>query len=106
MNQSNTGLSYSSPKDLYKIGGVVALMCAVKHFVALAIYIPAYCLSPRPATASEWFAPLQASPLTGLFFLGLANLVIAILWIPKARRKPRSEEYHCACYEKSKPREL
>ncbi len=69
-------------KGLYRIGGASALICAAMYFAALGIYIPAYRVGPPPSTVLEWFTLFQVSPLTGLFFLGLADIVITILWGP------------------------
>jgi hypothetical protein len=48
----------------------------------LGIYIPAYRAGPPPGTVLEWFTLFQNNPITGLFFLGLADIVIMILWGP------------------------
>ncbi len=82
MNESIAGFADSTWKGLYKIGGVAALICAGMYFVALGVYIPAYRAGPPPATVLEWFTLFQANPLTGLFFLGLADIIITILWGP------------------------
>ena len=58
------------------------MICAGMYFVALGVYIPAYRVAPPPATVLEWFVLFQANPLTGLFFLGLADIIITILWGP------------------------
>lgn len=68
--------------NLYRIGGVSALICAGMYFIALGIYIPAYRVGPPPATVLEWYTLFQANPVTGLFFLGLADIIITILWGP------------------------
>jgi hypothetical protein len=52
------------------------------YFIALGIYIPAYRVGPPPSTVLEWFTLFQTKPLTGLFFLGLADIIITILWGP------------------------
>lgn len=67
---------------LYGIGGLAALMCALMYLVTLAIYVPAYRAGPPPTTVLEWFTLLQNNAITGLFFLGLADVVIVILWGP------------------------
>ncbi len=54
------------------------------YFVALGVYVPAYRLGPPPATVLAWFTLFQSNPLTGLFFLGLADIIITILWGPMA----------------------
>ncbi len=71
-------------KSLYKIGGAAALICAVMYLIAVVIYIPAYRAGPPPGTVLEWFTLFQANPVTGLFFLGLADIAIMILWGPMA----------------------
>jgi hypothetical protein len=52
------------------------------YLVTLAIYIPANLASPPPETVNEWFIVFQNSPITGLFFLGLGDIIIMILWGP------------------------
>ncbi len=69
-------------RSLYRIGGAAAWLCAVMYLITTAIYIPAYRAGPPPATVLEWFTLFRANPLTGLFFLGLADVVIMILWGP------------------------
>jgi hypothetical protein len=70
--------------SLFRIGGAAALLCALMYVVALGIYVPANRAGPPPGTVLEWFTLLQARPLTGLFFLGLADIIIMILWGPMA----------------------
>lgn len=82
MNVSGIRITDSIQNGLYSIGGVSALICAGMYFVALGFYIPAYRVGPPPATVLEWFTLFQANPLTGLFFLGLADIIITILWGP------------------------
>jgi hypothetical protein len=82
MNESSAGTVKSTQNRLYKIGGVAALICAGMYFVALGVYIPAYRVAPPPATVLEWLTLYQAKPFTGLFFLGLADIIITILWGP------------------------
>jgi hypothetical protein len=67
---------------IYRIGGVAALVCALMYVVTLGVYVPAYRAGPPPGTVLEWFTTFQTNPLTGLFFLGLADIVIMILWGP------------------------
>ncbi len=71
-------------KKMYKKGGVAALICAVMYIITLAVYVPANRASPPPETVLEWFTLLQNQPITGLFFLGLADIFIMILWGPLA----------------------
>ncbi len=72
----------SNEKSLYRIGGAAALMCALMYLIAMAIYVPANRAGPPPGTVLEWFTLFQTNPLTGLFFLGLADIVIMLLWGP------------------------
>jgi hypothetical protein len=67
---------------LYTIGGAAALICAVMYLITLAVYVPASLASPPPETVLEWFTLFEDSPITGLFFLGLADIIIMILWGP------------------------
>jgi hypothetical protein len=84
MNKSGVEILDSIQNGFYSIGGVSALIWAGMYFVALGVYIPAYRVGPPPATVLEWFTLFQANPLTGLFFLGLADIIITILWGPMA----------------------
>jgi hypothetical protein len=52
------------------------------YLITLGVYIPANLASPPPETVLEWFTVFEDSPITGLFFLGLADIVIMILWGP------------------------
>ena len=78
MNKTDTEAAGS----LYRIGGVAALICGLMYLITLGVYVPAYRAAPPPATVLEWFTLFQARPLTGLFFLGLADIIIMILWGP------------------------
>jgi hypothetical protein len=69
-------------KGLYRIGGVAALTCALMYLITLAVYVPANLASPPPGTVPQWFGVFLASPITGLFYLGLADAIILILWGP------------------------
>ncbi len=82
MNGANA--ADSTPGSHYRVGGAAALICAAMYFIALAIYVPAQRAGPPPATALEWLTLLQLKPITGLFFLGLADILIMILWLPMA----------------------
>jgi len=82
MNDINSESADSIWRRLYKIGGTAALICALMYLVTLAIYIPANRAGPPPGTVLEWFTLFQTNPLTGLFSLGLADIVIMILWGP------------------------
>jgi hypothetical protein len=52
------------------------------YLVALAVYAPAMAKGPAPTTIVEWFTLIQDDPLTGLFYLGFADILIVILFIP------------------------
>jgi hypothetical protein len=69
-------------KGLYRIGGAAALICAVMYLIVLGVYIPANLANPPPATVLEWFMVFEDSPITGLFYLGLGDIIIMILWGP------------------------
>jgi fumarate reductase subunit D len=84
MNRFSADSADSGRNNLYGIGGVAALICATMYVIALGVYVPANRAGPPPATVLEWFTLFQTSPLTGLFFLGLADIVIMILWGPLA----------------------
>jgi hypothetical protein len=82
MNKAGTEIVDSTRNSLYRIGGAAALICGLMYFVSLGVYVPAYRVGPPPDTVLEWFTLFQSNPLTGLFFLGLADVVIMILWGP------------------------
>lgn len=69
-------------RNLYTIGGAAALFCALMYVIALAVYVPANSAGPAPASVLEWFTVFQDNALTGLFFLGFADIVIMIAWVP------------------------
>ena len=70
-------LTWSS---LYKIGGAAALLCALMYLITLGVYVPANLAGPPPETVLEWFTVFEENPITGLFFLGLGDAIIMILW--------------------------
>jgi hypothetical protein len=82
MNEANLPGSTSTWNNLYRVGAVAALICALMYLIALVIYVPANRAGPPPAIVLEWFTLFQDSPLTGLFFLGMADIAIMILWAP------------------------
>jgi len=82
MKKSSAEITNPIQTSIYRIGGASALICAGIYLVALGIYIPAYRVGPPPASVVEWFTLFQTRPLTGLFFLGLADILITILWGP------------------------
>jgi hypothetical protein len=82
MKETSTPDSGSTWNSIYKVGAAAALVCALMYLIALGIYVPANRAGPPPATVLEWFTLFQDSPLTGLFFLGMADIAIMILWAP------------------------
>jgi hypothetical protein len=82
MNNDFAETAESNWNNLYKVGGVAALLCAVMYLIVLAVYIPANFASPPPETILEWFKVFEESPITGLFYLGIGDVLIMILWGP------------------------
>ena len=82
IDKSSTETADSAWKGLYRVGGAAALIIAVMYLIAMAIYIPAYRAGPPPSNVIEWFTLFQNNWLTGLFFLGLADIAITIFWAP------------------------
>ena len=82
MNKIGSETTDSIWNGLYRIGAAAALICALMYLITLGIYIPANRASPPPSTVLEWFTLFQVKPLTGLFFLGLADIVIMVFWGP------------------------
>ncbi|MBN1265180.1 MAG: DUF4386 family protein [Anaerolineales bacterium] len=78
----STEFSSQPHNQLFRVGGAAGLLCALMYFITLAVYVPATRAAPAPETPLEWFSLFQQSPITGLFFLGLADIVILILWGP------------------------
>ncbi len=69
-------------RALFKIGGAAALISALMYLITLGVYVPANLASPPPETVLEWFTVFEDSPIVGLFYLGLADVIIMILWGP------------------------
>ncbi len=84
MNTSNDETVDTAWKGLYRVGGAAALIMGAMYVVAMAVYAPAYMAGPPPGSVIEWFNLFQKDWITGLFFLGLADVVIAVAWIPLA----------------------
>lgn len=84
MNKPSVEAAYSNSNSLIRIGGVAALICAFMYIITLIIYVPANLASPPPATVQEWFTVFEENPITGLFYLGLGDIVIMLLWGPMA----------------------
>ena len=79
---AQTGFAENDWKSLYRIGGLSALICAAMYLLASAVYIPANLAGPPPGNVLEWFTLFQDHALSGLFFLGLADIAIMLLWGP------------------------
>lgn len=84
MEKSGTEISDPKWKSLYRIGGAAALLCALMYIITLMVYVPANLASPPPATVVEWFKVFEDSPIIGLFYLGLGDIIIMLLWGPIA----------------------
>jgi hypothetical protein len=69
-------------RGFYRIGGAAALICALMYLITLGVYVPANLAGPPPQTVVEWFTVFQHAPISGLFFLGLGDIMIMILWTP------------------------
>jgi hypothetical protein len=82
MNKTNSETMDSSWNGLYRIGAAAAFLCALIYLITLGVYVPANRAGPPPATVLEWFTLFRNQPVTGLFFLGLGDVFIMILWAP------------------------
>jgi hypothetical protein len=82
MNKTYLEKADSNWIGLYRIGGAAALISALMYIITLVVYIPANLANPPPETVLEWFNVFEDSPITGLFFLGLGDVIIMILWGP------------------------
>jgi hypothetical protein len=82
MNTNDKNHVDSTWSNLFRVGGAAALLCAVMYIITLVVYIPANLAAPPPETVLEWFTVFQDSPVTGLFFLGLGDVIIMLLWGP------------------------
>jgi hypothetical protein len=67
-------------KRLYILGGAACLAIALMYLAAAAVYVPAMRQEPAPSTVLEWFDLMQTNRLVGLFYLGLADVPIVILF--------------------------
>jgi hypothetical protein len=80
LNQSETHDSHW--KDLYRLGGVAALITVALVPVAIAAHI----VWPPPpwaaGAAAEWFARFEQSPLLGLLGLDLLLVITLVLGVP------------------------
>ncbi|HSF82504.1 MAG TPA: DUF4386 family protein [Anaerolineales bacterium] len=84
MNKNEATNAGSSWSGLLRVGGAAGLLCALMYIITLAIYVPANLASPPPETVLDWFDVFENSPVTGLFYLGLGDVIIMLLWCPMA----------------------
>jgi fumarate reductase subunit D len=84
MNKNDENPVDSTWSNLFRVGGAAALLCAVMYIITLVVYVPANLAAPPPETVLEWFTVFQDSPVTGLFYLGLGDVIIMFLWGPMA----------------------
>ncbi len=66
-------------KNLYRIGGIAALVAAVLAITEVIIEISGSSLTSAPSTITEWFTLLQNNRLLGLAVLGVFESVFFIL---------------------------
>jgi hypothetical protein len=71
-------------KRLHLVGGAAMLGIALIYVLAAVIFMPTMNGEEAPATVIEWFTLFRSEPLTGLFYLGLADIIIVILFVPVA----------------------
>jgi hypothetical protein len=64
---------------LYKVGGWATLIIPLMYIITGVITMRGYRSAPFPENVNEWFTVLQNSPLTGLFYLGFADIIITIV---------------------------
>ncbi len=69
-------------KGLYKVGGAASLVIALIYLLTTAVYVSAMRRAPAPGTVTEWFTLLENNPVVGLFYLGIADIIIVILFGP------------------------
>ncbi len=66
-------------KNLYRIGGIAALVAAVLAITEVIIEASGSSLTSAPSTITEWFTLLQSNRLLGLAVLGIFESVFFIL---------------------------
>ncbi len=82
MEQTGSAAVAQGGRNLYTVGGALALLCAVIYLITLGVYIPVNRAGTSPGNVLDWFQLFHIQPLTGLFLLGLADVVIMLLWVP------------------------
>lgn len=75
--------SESRGKELYRLGGIAALMAVIGTLLDIIItFIPGWGTSTVPITAMDLYAQFQNNWLLGLRNLDLLNAIISMLMIP------------------------
>ncbi|MFL7893832.1 MAG: hypothetical protein ACK2UE_03640 [Anaerolineales bacterium] len=82
MNRISMETGDPTLSSLFRVSGAAALLCALMYVITLVVYVPANLASPPPDAILEWFQVFQDNQVTGLFYLGLGDIVIMILWVP------------------------
>ncbi|MFN2266363.1 MAG: DUF4386 family protein [Anaerolineales bacterium] len=82
MNRISMETGDPTLSSLFRVSGAAALLCALMYVITLVVYVPANLASPPPDAILEWFQVFQDNQVTGLFYLGLGDVVIMILWVP------------------------
>lgn len=73
----------SSWREIYVVGGIVALLALAGTLTDIAItMIPGWEASTVPATIQAWFTQFQSNRLLGLRNLDLLNVTISLIGIP------------------------
>ncbi|HUT68789.1 MAG TPA: hypothetical protein VMW86_09635 [Dehalococcoidales bacterium] len=78
LNQVARAEIKSSRKWLYRVGGVAALVIPLMYIITGVIVVRGYSAGPFPTSVAEWFAVFQDDWLTGLFYLGFADIIITV----------------------------
>ena len=65
-------------KWLHIVGGVAALVIPLMYITTGVIVVRGYSTGPFPTNVTEWFAVFKDDWLTGLFYLGFADIIITI----------------------------
>lgn len=75
-----TKVKHDTRKRLYRLGGAACLAIALLYLSTIVVYVPAMRQGPAPTTVLEWFDLLQDDQIVGLFYLGLADIPIVMLF--------------------------
>jgi hypothetical protein len=74
-NISNAKTSDSSWKNLYRVGGVAALIAGLLFRRNIAAEIGLFSEQQPPATVSDWFVLLQSNRILGLSYLNIFDII-------------------------------